>query len=103
MERSQRIEAIGKTLDFWGEVAENGSFEDAIDALEAIVTLLDEGDLTLDLSVRCLETGTQLGARCQLLLEQAELRISQLSSPPPQYDDVTVDVSVAFKAEIDGG
>jgi len=101
MERSQRIEAIGKTLDFWGEVAESGSFEDAMDALEAIVTLLDEGDLTLDLSVRCFETGTQLSARCQALLERAELRITQLSSPPSQYDDMTVDAAVAFMAEID--
>ncbi len=100
-DRIQRIVAIGKTLDAWDEIAEGGSFEDAMDALEAIVTLLDEGDLTLDLSVRCFETGTRLSNRCQLLLEQADLRMSLLSSPPPQYDDLTGDVAVEYFVEND--
>src|SRR5690606_27042040 len=60
LDRNQRTAAIEATLEKWEEVAATGSFEDALDALEAIVTLLDEGDLTLDLSVQCLETGTRL-------------------------------------------
>lgn len=98
-DRSQRMVAIGKTLDVWDEIAIDGSFEDAMDALEAIVTLLDEGDLTLDLSVRCFESGTRLSNRCQLLLEQADLRISLLASPSPQYDELTVDVAVEYFVE----
>lgn len=86
MNRDDRIARVGAALDGWEEVATSGSFEDALGALEAIVTLLDEGDLTLDLSVRCFEAGTRLSERCQQLLEQAELRISILS-PTPQYDD----------------
>jgi exodeoxyribonuclease VII small subunit len=84
--RDERIARVSAALEGWDAVAENGAFEDALDALEAIVTLLDEGDLTLDLSVRCFETGTKLSERCQGLLEQAELRISILS-PTPQYDE----------------
>ena len=44
-------------------------------ALEAIVALLDSGELTLAQSLECFELGARLSARCQLLLEQAELRI----------------------------
>lgn len=85
MNRDERVERVGIALDAWDDVAATGAFEEALDALEAIVTLLDEGDLTLDLSVRCFETGTRLSERCQSLLEEAELRISNLS-PAPQYD-----------------
>ncbi|MGD9711129.1 MAG: exodeoxyribonuclease VII small subunit [Thermomicrobiales bacterium] len=101
MDERERFTAIGKTLDAWDEIALNGSFEDAMDALEAIVTLLDEGDLTLDLSVRCFETGTRLSARCQSLLEQAELRISLLSSTPQQYDDYMVEVTIDIESDND--
>ena len=87
VDRDDRIARVSGALDTWDNTAVNGSFEEALNALEAIVTLLDEGDLTLDLSVRCFETGTRLSDRCQHLLEQAELRISILS-PTPQYDDV---------------
>jgi exodeoxyribonuclease VII small subunit len=60
-------------------------------ALEAIVTLLDSGDLTLDQSLECFELGARLSNRCQRLLEQAELRIelvqrtleSEATSEPP--------------------
>lgn len=86
MNQDDRVTRVGAALDGWDDVAARGSFEEALNALEAIVTLLDEGDLTLDLSVRCFETGTKLSDRCQQLLEQAELRISILS-PTPQYDD----------------
>ena len=44
-------------------------------ALEAIVALLDGGELTLDQSLDCFELGARLSNRCQRLLEQAELRV----------------------------
>lgn len=60
-------------------------------ALEAIVALLDSGELTLDQSLDCFELGARLSNRCQRLLEQAELRIelvqrtleSEAASEPP--------------------
>ena len=70
----------------WTQIAGSGSFEESMEALEAIVALLDRGELTLDLSVQCFELGTQLSERCQLLLEAAELRITILSAAT-QYDD----------------
>lgn len=44
-------------------------------ALEAIVALLDAGELTLDQSLDCFELGARLSNRCQRLLERAELRV----------------------------
>jgi exodeoxyribonuclease VII small subunit len=70
----------------WEALAANGTFEEALDALESIVRLLDEGNLALDDSVRCFEIGTRLSNRCQDLLDAAELRISILTAAP-EYDD----------------
>lgn len=57
---------------------ENMSFEGAFEALEAIVAQLESGELSLEASVTMFERGRQLSAYCQTLLDQAELRITQL-------------------------
>jgi exodeoxyribonuclease VII small subunit len=90
VDRDSRIADVSQLLDEWAAVVESGTFEDALEALERIVAILDEGDLTLDLSVRCFETGTRLSERCQQLLEAAELRISVLSTDQ-QYDAIETD------------
>jgi exodeoxyribonuclease VII small subunit len=59
----------------WQTASVDGSFEEAMTALEEIVSLLDSGELTLDQSLECFELGAKLGNRCQRLLEQAELRV----------------------------
>lgn len=55
------------------------SFEAAYAELEAIVARLESGELSLDESVSLFERGRQLAERCQTLLDQAELRVSQLT------------------------
>ncbi|MDL1900095.1 exodeoxyribonuclease VII small subunit [Anaerolineae bacterium CFX9] len=57
---------------------ENTTFETAYAELEAIVSQLDSGELTLEQSVALYERGRKLAAYCQTLLDQAELRVSQL-------------------------
>lgn len=57
---------------------ENTTFETAYAELEAIVGQLDSGELTLEQSVTLYERGRKLAAFCQNLLDQAELRVSQL-------------------------
>ncbi len=54
------------------------SFESAFEALELIIEQLDSGALPLEESVALYERGRQLAARCQALLDQAELRVSRL-------------------------
>jgi exodeoxyribonuclease VII small subunit len=55
------------------------SFEEAYDALQTVITKLESGDLPLDDSVTLYERGQKLSARCQHLLDNAELRIQQLN------------------------
>ena len=66
---------LDTSIAAWQAASVEGSFENAITALEAIVSLLDNGELTLDQSLDCFELGARLGNRCQRLLEQAELRV----------------------------
>lgn len=66
---------LASSITTWQSASVDGSFEESIAALEAIVTLLDSGELTLDQSLDCFELGARLSNRCQQLLEQAELRV----------------------------
>jgi exodeoxyribonuclease VII small subunit len=55
------------------------SFERAYEELEAVIAKLESGELALEESVTLYERGKQLSARCQTLLDNAELRIQKLS------------------------
>lgn len=75
-----------------GELA----FEDALAQLEDIVRKLESGALSLDESLELFEQGQRLAALCNTRLDQAELKIQQLSSSPdgapalsPLADDET--------------
>jgi exodeoxyribonuclease VII small subunit len=57
---------------------EDLSFEEAYNELERVVQQLEEGADTLEEAVRLYEWGTALSSYCAILLEQAELRVSQL-------------------------
>lgn len=53
----------------------NLSYEEAYDALEALVARMESGALPLEQTVALYERGQQLAAHCQALLEEAELKI----------------------------
>ncbi len=55
------------------------TFEAALAQLEEIVTRLEEGDLTLAESVALFERGQLLTAFCQKALDEAELRVRQIT------------------------
>lgn len=55
------------------------SFERAYDELESVIAKLESGELSLEESVTLYERGKLLSARCQALLDNAELRIQKLS------------------------
>ncbi len=65
----------------WERALTEGTFEDALIALERAAKRLEAGNLPLADSVRCFEIGNQLAARCSALLDDAELRISRLDQP----------------------
>lgn len=54
------------------------SYEEAFAELEGIVELLDSGDLELEKAMEHFERGQALAERCSELLDQAELKLTQL-------------------------
>jgi exodeoxyribonuclease VII small subunit len=56
------------------------TYEQAFQELQAVVEKLEAGDLPLQESLELFERGQALSARCGSLLEQAQLRLSELSA-----------------------
>ncbi|MGD2078565.1 MAG: exodeoxyribonuclease VII small subunit [Chloroflexota bacterium] len=55
-------------------------FEDALARRDAIVSRLEEGELTLEESLGLFEEGQSLAKRCSQLLEEAELKVESLTA-----------------------
>jgi exodeoxyribonuclease VII small subunit len=58
---------------------ENLTFEQAFAELEETVQKLEAGGLTLEESLALFERGQALAARCNLQLDEAQIKVSQLS------------------------
>ncbi|MDR0314866.1 MAG: exodeoxyribonuclease VII small subunit [Oscillospiraceae bacterium] len=58
----------------------NVSYEKAMERLEEIVGLLEDGSLPLDKSLGLFEEASQLSAYCNKCLDEAELKITQFNS-----------------------
>ena len=56
------------------------TFEQALEELEEIVTKLEAGDLTLEESLMLFERGQKLANRCNVQLDEATLRVEQLTA-----------------------
>ena len=65
-------------------MAEELSFEQALDRLEGIVQTLEAGGLTLEEAISLFEEGMQLAKICSQRLDAAELKISQLQTAVEQ-------------------
>ena len=72
------------------ETLENLTFEMALEELEVTVTQLELGDLTLEESLTLFERGQALAVYCNQQLEQASLRVEQLTA-----DGEIVEIAVA--------
>ena len=62
------------------------TFEAGYAELEALVARLQEGGLTLEESMALFERGMQLARACGAQLEQAELRVRQLTADGEAVD-----------------
>lgn len=56
-------------------------FEKSLDELEQLVQRMEQGELSLDESLKAYERGVALFRRCQGALEQAELKVKLLADP----------------------
>ena len=63
-------------------MAEELSFEQALNRLEDIVQTLDAGGLTLEEAISFFDEGMELARICGQRLDAAELKISQLQTAP---------------------
>ena len=63
------------------EASQVAEFEKSLDELEQLVSRMEQGDLSLDDSLKSFERGISLYRNCQNALEQAELRVKQLLDP----------------------
>ena len=70
--------------------AEPADFERSLAELEAIVDKLEEGELSLDDSLRHFERGVQLTRSCQNALKQAEQKVEMLLKRSGAEDDLSV-------------
>ena len=60
-------------------VTEDINFEAAMAELEKLVAQMEDGDLTLDDSLKAFERGVVLTRQCQQALSRAELRVQTLT------------------------
>ncbi len=54
------------------------NFEQALGELEALVTAMESGEMTLEESLLAFETGVRLTRECQQILQQAEQKVQLL-------------------------
>ena len=62
-----------------GKKIESMEFEEAMNELEKIVAVLDEGNLSLKEASDLYTKGTRLKSHCSKLLETIELKLKQIS------------------------
>lgn len=55
------------------------TFEEATAELESILTRLEDGQSSLEETMKLFTRGKELAERCSALLDQAELRLTQLA------------------------
>ncbi len=67
------------------------SYEQAFEELEGVVNLLEGDQQTLEQSLALFERGQALARRCASLLDQAELRVRNLSEAEPELPEETDD------------
>ncbi len=56
------------------------SFEDNMQRLEQIVHIIEQGDATLEESLKLFQEGTKLVQKCQGILDHAQLQVTQITA-----------------------
>jgi exodeoxyribonuclease VII small subunit len=70
------------------------NFESTLDEIEKIIESLEEGNLSLEDSIKAYEKGMSLTKDCQKMLSDAELKIKKLSSKEGEdvsFEDISND------------
>lgn len=67
------------------------NFEEALEELESLVTSMEEGDLSLEDSLKAFEKGIKLTRECQTALKQAEQKVQVLLNESGETEDLESD------------
>ena len=67
-------------------------FEQALDQLEELVEDMDNGDLTLEESLKAFEEGIKLTRECQTALSEAEQKVQMLIEENGELKSVIVSI-----------
>lgn len=81
----------------WQQALTSGAFEEVFAALEEVVERLEQGRLRLHDTLSCYELGVRLAERCGRILDEAQLRVTQLDASLDAVD--TWDESSMFADE----
>lgn len=65
----------------------NLKYEDAVKKLEGIVEKLEKGDLSLEETIKLYDEATKLSGYCTAMLDNAKLKIQELSESKEDYDE----------------
>ncbi len=63
------------------------TYEQAFEELQNIVSVLDEGQLPLEETLKSFERGQALARHCEQLLNQAQLKVQQVAGEPESTKD----------------
>ena len=67
---------------------ESMTFEQSVTRLEEIVRQMENGDVALEEALKLFEEGTALAASCNKLLDNAELKVLQMTKGELQDETV---------------
>jgi len=73
---------------------ETFDFEKSLAELEALVTAMEEGDLSLEESLKAFENGIRLTRNCQAALQKAEQKVQILmdnDGQPQAFDNTSTE------------
>ena len=85
-----------------GPAADPVNFEAALEELEQLVAKMEDGELTLDESLKAFERGVALTRQCQTALAEAELTVQALTKDGQlQNLDFAADASMDHKSPDD--
>jgi len=75
---------MGDATYAWSESDMAETYEETIRELKEIVEKIEDGNTSLEESIRLYEQGAALVKRCEILLNNAELKITTLSRDAEQ-------------------
>lgn len=75
---ADRVKGIKFNAEKKGRKVPKGRFEDTLDKLEKIVSKLEEGDISLEESLKLFEEGIRLSRFCNQKLDEAEKKVEVL-------------------------